>query len=60
MSTNDNILDHLERTAKGQPDGQRLVYNAAKGAFEVESAASPTTNPDTIVAPYDRMGFFIG
>jgi maltose-binding protein MalE len=60
MSTNDNILDHLQHNARGQNDGQRLVYNAAKGAFEVESEAQAGRNPDTVVAPYDRMGFFIG
>jgi len=60
MSTNDDILNHLQRTASGQNDGQRLVYNAARGVFEVEPAATAGTNPDTIVAPYEKMGFFVG
>ena len=58
MSTNDNILNHLERTASGQGDGQRLVYNPTKGCFEVVSENALVANPDTIVAPYDRLGFF--
>ena len=58
MSTSDNILDHLERTAGGQKDGQQLVYNAKKGCFEVVPTTGALVNPDTIVAPYERMGFF--
>jgi hypothetical protein len=59
MPTNDNVLDHLEHTASGRRDGQQLVYNATKGCFEVLPETGARANPDTIVAPYERLGFFM-